>query len=307
MGKSGKLKISVIICTYNRVQLLQKAILSLAEQTMSKSDYEIIVIDNASTDNTKNIVYHISSQVPNLRYIYEPNQGLSYARNRGIQEAKGEVIAFIDDDAVASQDWLNQLMNAFDCVKPAPSCVGGKVIPIWEASQPSWLVDELLMDLAIVNWGDSAHFLHYPDKCIIGANMAFKKRELIKAGGFSNKLGRKKYCLLSNEENLLLSEMQKQGKRIYYKPEACVYHHIPKSRLSKKFFIKRAYWQGVSDYVLNYELGGKKNSIAFLIRGIFFMIVNSVRGLLARDGMERMRRLRAAAHSFGYIIGRLRF
>ena len=102
-------KLSVIICTYNRVELLGKCVNSLMTQTARKENYEIIVIDNNSTDNTADLIRKIKIINSNLRYVKEANQGLSYARNRGWKEAKGEYIAYIDDDCKADNNWCKHI------------------------------------------------------------------------------------------------------------------------------------------------------------------------------------------------------
>jgi len=90
--------ISVIVCTYNRAELLRELLPTLCEQTVAFTQYEVIVIDNGSTDHTKTVAAVFAARYPQVRYCYEPRQGLSHARNRGWQEAKGDYVAYIDDD-----------------------------------------------------------------------------------------------------------------------------------------------------------------------------------------------------------------
>src|SRR5690349_21431211 len=126
------IRISAIIPTYNRADYLGNAIQSLIEQTLPIEQYEILVIDNCSTDRTRQIVCEDFAHVPNLRYIYEPVLGLSQARNTGWQQARGDYVAYLDDDAIASSQWLEKILFTFRTVTPIPGCVGGKVEPIWE-------------------------------------------------------------------------------------------------------------------------------------------------------------------------------
>jgi glycosyltransferase involved in cell wall biosynthesis len=241
------IQISAVICTFNRASYLRKAIQSLVEQTLDVGRYEILVVDNRSTDDTKRVVTEEFSHIANLRYFYEPIQGLSQARNTGWQNATGEYVAYLDDDAIASPQWLETIVAVFETITPKPGGVGGKVEPIWEAPQPSWLDDNFLPFLTIVDWSDVATILDDKRRYIAGANMAFPKSVLALIQGFQVELGRKGNKLLSNEELILLNELKKKGYTIYYDPKILVKHHVVSSRLSQKWFTQRLYWQGVSN------------------------------------------------------------
>ena len=247
------IKISAIICTYNRSRYICKAIDSLLEQTLDCKEYEILVIDNGSTDETKSLVLKNYSTVTNLHYIFDPKQGLSYARNTGLKNAKGKYLAYLDDDAIASKNWLEKILEVFQSIKPEPGAVGGKIDPIWEISRPSWLCDDLLQYLTILDWSNKAIILEQ-DKFIAGANMAIPKKILEKVGGFKLNLGRIGNKLLSNEEIVLLGEIKKLGLNIYYDPQILVKHHISKNRITQSYFLSRFYWQGVSDAVTKIDL-----------------------------------------------------
>lgn len=239
------LQISAIICTFNRVDYLQKAIESLITQTIASDSYEILVIDNCSTDATKKVVAKEYCHIPNLRYIYESVQGLSQARNTGWQNAKGSFVAYLDDDAIASSQWLEQICKAFETIQPQPGCVGGKTEPVWESVRPLWLPDELLSYLTIVDWSDEPIFLK-DNQFVAGANMAVPRSLLSELGGFTLDLGRKGKNLLSCEEILLRDQIRDKGYEIYYDPDISVKHHIPDSRLTQSWFTQRLYWQGIS-------------------------------------------------------------
>lgn len=245
MEYNVSVKISAIICTYNRAEYLRKAIKSLVEQTLSKDNYEIIIVDNASEDNTKEVVKEFSD-VSNLRYIYEAKLGLAQARNTGWQAAKGEYVAYIDDDTTASPSWLKKVLEVYGSVTPQPGCVGGKIEPIWEAPRPSWLPDSKLGDLAIVNWSDKPVILS-EEQWLAGANMSLPKKILEEVNGFQIGLGRTGNKLFTGEDILLQRQLIRKGYSCFYHPEILVWHHIPASRLTKSWFIKRAFWQGVSD------------------------------------------------------------
>jgi len=143
-------KMSVIICTRNRAEYLQEAIKSLLDQSLQKNLYEIIIVDNRSTDNTKDIIKKFSKS-KNIRYIYEPILGLSQARNAGLKNARGKYVAYLDDEAVASKNWLETILETFESVKPRPGCIGGKIEPIWESPRPKWLSKETEIFITILD------------------------------------------------------------------------------------------------------------------------------------------------------------
>jgi glycosyltransferase involved in cell wall biosynthesis len=244
------LPISAVICTHNRAEYLPKAIQSLTEQNMSKNDYEIIVVDNCSTDSTKAVVEQFSNNA-NLKYIYEPTVGLSYARNTGWQNASGKYVAYLDDDAIACREWLSKIVEVFETVTPQPGCVGGKVEPIWEAKRPEWLSDWLLDGLTVVDWSDTPHVIdNLAVEWLVGANIAFPKDLLSQVGGFSSDLGRIGKKLLGGEEVFLGKQIIKAGRTCFYHPEISVRHHIQSYRLEKSWFVRRYYGQGISDAVM---------------------------------------------------------
>jgi len=243
-------RISAVVCTHNRVPYLKKAIQSLLGQRLHRSAFEIIVVDNASTGNTKRVVDAYVGKIANFSYVYEPQLGLSQARNTGFRHAVGEFIAYLDDDAVASENWLSSALKAFDTTAPQVGCVAGKVDPIWEAPRPLWLPDELLPYLTVLNLSEKARFLANSE-LIVGTNMVFPRACLEKVGGFSSSLGRKGKRLLSNEELVLRKLLEQQGFRTYYEPKMCVGHYVARERLCKRWFTKRLFWQGVSEVAGN--------------------------------------------------------
>lgn len=239
--------ISAIICTHNRAEYLTKAIQSLVDQRTPKDKYEIIIVDNRSTDSTKQKVEKFSN-VKNIKYLYEPTLGLSYARDTGWRNASGKYIAYLDDDAIASPVWLDKILDVFETITPKPGCVGGKTEPIWEAPRPKWLSDELATGLTIIDWSDTPHFLlDLSQKWLVGANIAFPADVLKRVGGFTSGLDRAGKNLLSGGDVFLENQILKAGYSCFYHPEIVVSHHIPRSRLEKRWFIRRYYWQGISD------------------------------------------------------------
>ena len=224
--------------------------MSLVDQSLDKTRYEIIVVDNCSTDDTKKIVLCSCVKVINLEYVYEPVLGLSQARNTGWKNAKGNYVAFLDDDAIADKYWLEKILSTFNTVTPSPGAVGGKVVPMWECPKPDWISDNLLGFYSVVDWSDNTIIIN-DKQYLAGANISFPKHILKSLGGFKTGLGRKGKKLLSNEEILIRKEIEKIGYKIYYNPDIVVKHHIPRSRVTKKWLLRRFYWQGVSNGALS--------------------------------------------------------
>lgn len=244
------IRISSIICTHNRAAYLTKAIQSLVDQHTPRDNYEIIIVDNCSTDSTKEVVKKFSG-VNNIRYIHESTLGLSFARNTGWRNAKGEYVAYLDDDAIACPDWLNKILEVFETLTPMPGCVGGKTEPLWEAPRPKWLSDDLVTGLTAIDWSDIPHAITDLDQqWLVGANIAFPSEVLRRIGGFVSGLDRIGKNLLSGGDIFLEKQILKAGYTCFYHPEIIVSHLVPKSRLDKRWFIKRYYSQGFSDAVM---------------------------------------------------------
>lgn len=243
------MKITSIICTYNLCEELKKAIQSLTRQTLAKKDYEILVVDNASTDGTREVVKQFETE-ENLRYIFEPNPGLSHARNIGWQEAQGGIIAYLDHDAIACPEWLECILDAFLTV-PDVGAVGGKVRPIWGAPRPVWLSDKMMHSLSVLDWSDAPIFLT-DEQWLVGANISFPRNLLEEVGGFSADLSRMGKNLLSNDEILMLKQIKARGFKVFYHPQIMVEHLVPANRLRKNWFKRRYYWQGISTAILDY-------------------------------------------------------
>jgi glycosyltransferase involved in cell wall biosynthesis len=303
------IRISAVIPTFNRAGYLRKAISSLVEQTLSQDQYEIIVVDNCSTDDTKQVVAEFS-HVANLRYIFEPVQGLNRARNTGWQHAYGEYVAFTDDDAVVATDWLEQILYTFESVAPQAGCVGGRVEPIWEVPRPVWLPDELMILYTITTMSHPKMLAK--EEAILGANIAFRKSALETVGGFLPTLDRIGQKLLSNGETLIQMELERIKIFRFFSPDIMVKHHIPASRLTQKWMLRRMYWQGVSDAlfeVYSSKLQGWQRIRLGLYRLRRLICKESTwRAFVSSfDTAEEFRSKCYAYSGWGYILGLLGF
>jgi glycosyltransferase involved in cell wall biosynthesis len=166
-------RITATICTYDRYDLLAKAVASLTRQNLAAADYEILVVDNSPSATKSKQISKSYLGIPNLRWIVEKTSGLSNARNAATGEARAPIIAFIDDDAIANRTWLEGLLSAFSEFGKKANVVGGRVDPIWGVARPAWLPDSLLGYVSVVNWGGSARFAAATE-WVAGTNIAFR-------------------------------------------------------------------------------------------------------------------------------------
>ncbi|MGB3513621.1 MAG: glycosyltransferase [Microcoleaceae cyanobacterium] len=265
--------ISAIICTHNRDTYLGAAIDSLLAQDFPGS-FEVVVVDNASSDRTREVV-EARFPHPHLKYVYEPVTGLSVARNTGAREANGEILAYLDDDAVASSQWLKVLHEAYQSNEKL-AIAGGKVTLIWPEgiSPPKWISPELSGNLGYYDLGDRVVYINQPGLTPRGLNYSIRRTFLEQIGGFDTNLGRVGKKLLSNEELHTTELAIKQGWQVAYFPEALVAHNVAPERLRPSWFIERSWWQGISECYReqlagNAGLGQLSRGGERMIRGVY--------------------------------------
>jgi glycosyltransferase involved in cell wall biosynthesis len=217
---------------------------SVAAQLLPDSvSWEVIVVDNNSTDQTREVAEgYCRKYSERFRYVFEPQQGLSRARNAGIRAARGEIVAFIDDDVIAEPSWLRNLTASLHDGKCAGA--GGRIIPPLDFTPPDWLTvggetDLVGALLPLFDLGDQACKMNRPP---YGTNMAFRKNMFDKHGMFRTDLGRCGNSLLMGEDIEFGNRLMSAGECLRYEPLAVVEHPVPKERLSKKWF--RAWWLG---------------------------------------------------------------
>jgi glycosyltransferase involved in cell wall biosynthesis len=245
--------VSIIICTHNRADYLKQNLCKIVEVKYDYKDVELLVIDNNSTDKTKIICSEFINLHPEIkiRYIFESKLGLSNARNRGIDEALGEYIIFLDDDAYPEPGWLEEIMATFR--ETNADAVGGKVDLIYEEPKPEWLTPELELALTKIDWGDKRKKIVYPKEWLAGANIGFRK-SVFQQYKFSPNLGRIGNSLISGEEIELCMKVQRDDGALFYTPKAVVKHVVNPSRLQKEFFKKRTFFGGVSEAIISIKM-----------------------------------------------------
>jgi GT2 family glycosyltransferase len=231
------MKINVILCTYNRCQTLAKALESVAAQVLpAATDWEVLVVDNNSRDRTRAVVEDFCRRHPGrFHYLIEPQQGLSHARNAGIQEARGDILAFMDDDVTVEPTWLHNLTAALHDGKWAGA--GGRIVLEWPSTLPPWVSTDgpyARTPFPDFDEGQEAKELTRPP---FGTNMAFRKSMFETYGCFRTDLGLCANNLLSNEDTEFGRRLMVAGERLRYEPSAVVYHPVAPERISKKYFL----------------------------------------------------------------------
>jgi glucosyl-dolichyl phosphate glucuronosyltransferase len=237
MNAATEPDVSVIVATYNRCEILRGALDSLLHQETAGTKYEVIVADNNSTDDTRRVVEELRAQSPHvdLIYCFEPEQGVSYARNRAIAHARAPILAFTDDDIRPALDWVAAVDEGFKRF-PEADCIGGKVLPDPGIKFPEWLTEKHWTPLALLNLGDEPLVLDVQNGAgLVGANLAMRTAALKEVGAFRPQLQRVKGGIGSLEDTELELRLSMAGKRLMYVPELIVYTQVIDERLDKAY------------------------------------------------------------------------
>jgi glycosyltransferase involved in cell wall biosynthesis len=253
-------RLSVIICTRNRAGYLRLCLEGLKKQTAPASSFEVIVVNNGSTDETSALVAEYSREMGNLTVLREPEPGISRARNTGWIRARSSWVAYLDDDAVPEPDWTEQALKFTTEACPEAGVIGGRATPIWEAERPEWLNGRVASQLAIIDWPQSGWI--EKDQWVAGANIIYRRDLLERLGGFDPSLGRTDKNLMSCEEALLNEQILDAGYRVYFAREMSVRHHVQPERMKFGWLIRRAYWNGRSHIAMQVMLGRLKEERA---------------------------------------------
>ncbi len=269
------MKISIIISTYNRSKLLEITLKNLLSLNCDNSfKYEIIIVDNNSNDNTKETVQSYISKNKRFKYLFEPKQGVSNARNTGINNAKGEILAFTDDDVKIEEDWLQNIVNFsynqdFDAL-------GGKVIPLYPIDTPQWIKDcndILCGPIVCHDYGETIQTYNNLMLPFIGANMIFKHKTLDEIGGFNVLIGLGLGTM--GEDSEIFRRLQKYNKKIIYNPNIIIFHPIERNRMNLKYIAQWHISQGKYLTFKNLEINNKALICIFGVpRYLFREVIN---------------------------------
>jgi glucosyl-dolichyl phosphate glucuronosyltransferase len=293
------MKITVILCTFNRSQSLSKALESVAaSQLPASTEWEVLIVDNNSTDQTRAVADEFCRKLPaRFRYAFEPQPGKSHALNRGIREAQGEVLAFMDDDVTVEPAWLYNLTAP---LQDAPwSGVGGRIVPPLTFSPPPWLALEGAYDLggilALFDKGQEAAEL---TEAPFGTNMAFRKEVFEKYGLFRPDLGPCPGSEIRGEDTEFGRRVLKGGARLWYEPAAIVHHAVPENRLRKDYFLRFLYDHGRASI----REQGRKPTLRFLLSiSLRSLPTRSIAWLSTFDSQKRFQSKCMVWMTFGQI------
>lgn len=237
------IKLSVIIPTRNRSESLRNVLNSLALQTLPSAGFEVVVADNGSQDNTKNIVDSYQGRIKNLHYFYVSTPGLHVGRNLGLQVSSGDILAYLDDDVTVHSSWASAITSRFGSDENIV-LVGGPCLPHWEETPPDWINDFViaknegwkLNQLSLIDLGPIPKFISALD--VYGCNFSIRKDVLFEFGGFHPDGLPNEFIKYRGDGETHISKLiDSSHKMVFYEPLAGVTHCIPASRLKKEYFI----------------------------------------------------------------------
>jgi glycosyltransferase involved in cell wall biosynthesis len=262
------IRVSLIVPTYNRAERLLQSLRSFRDQSLHPSRYEILVVDNNSTDETREVAHAgLRDAACEWRYLLEPRQGLHCARNRGILEARGEIVVFGDDDIVAAPTWLERLAGEFDG-DASVGIVGGKVKPLWDDTPPTWIYDygseRVHPVFAYLDYGDER--LELSTDYVFGCNFAIRRTLAIEIGGsFPDTFPNHLRHLSGTGENGMIDKARRLGYKVLYSPGALVHHYADVKRANLPYFIDRYRRWAIEDAFEQFRQRSKSSAAARLM------------------------------------------
>jgi GT2 family glycosyltransferase len=270
---------TIIVCTHNRETIVARAVEAALHQAAAVGG-DVIVVNNASTDGTAEVLEALRARsAGRLEVLLEPIVGLSAARNRGLEQARGEVAVFLDDDAVPRPGWLAALLAPF--TRASVACTGGRIVAQFPGPAPAWFSPALAPAVSGFDLGDSPRRLRYGrpgDVYPYGANIAFRASDVDLVGGFSTAVGLKGRQLFAHEETDLCYRLEEIGREIVYAPAAVVDHHVGAERLTPDWFLER------------HRAGGYSAAIFVLRNRGALRAISRLRWLYGRALLPRARR-----------------
>lgn len=295
------IKVTVAIPTYNRADFLRQTLAGIAEQQFPRDHFEVLVIDNNSTDHTRAVVEEFAGTRPAPRYLREEKQGLDYARNRAIAEARGEVIVFGDDDILVRPDWLAQMaVPLMADSERTIGAIGGEVIPVFPDGLPDW-VREWHAPLAFRADTGPLAARHSP----MGANLAFPAWVFAQIGPFHTALDRAAGNYFSGGDSEMIRRVRQAGLEVWFSPAAAVKHQMPASRTTFRYARRHAFDSARSRVIDRAGQPGAKGYLAgrFLAnvaKALGFALLALINAVLFRSGAARKALVRSW-RSCGYL------
>ncbi len=239
--------ITVCICTYNRPDYIRGCLDGLRQQTVPSNQFEILVVDSASTGDVPAQLARMVVEIDNARVLRIEQPGISIARNAGARQARAAYVAYIDDDAIPAADWVERIVAAIGAGDRPPSLIGGRILPRWEAPLPAWWPAQLRGVLSIIECEGEGEYRTGQLPAGLepyGANMVVHVPSLFAVGGFGASIGRLGKVLLSDEEVQVAWRMQAAGHLARYNSRIVVQHRIQATRLTPGWLLSRLYLAG---------------------------------------------------------------
>ncbi|MCW5548777.1 MAG: glycosyltransferase family 2 protein [Opitutaceae bacterium] len=262
-------RVTVIICTYNRADLLRQTLAGVAQQDYPAGELEVLVIDNNSRDATPAVVAEFAGTPHPPRHVRETAQGLDHARNRGLAEARGDILLFADDDILVEPDWVRQMAAPFagDDVHRI-GCVGGEVVPVFPDGLPDW-IREWHAPLAFRQDAGPVPPPHSP----MGANFAFPRRVFEKVGPFAAGLDRKGAALFGGGDAEMVRRVRAAGYEVWFAPAAKVLHQMPASRTTFRYAARHAFDSARSRVA---DRAGRPGAAGYLLSRFFVNLLKTL-------------------------------
>ncbi len=244
-------RVTVAVCTFNRSRHLRACVDALAAQTFAVDGFDILIVDNASTDDTSEVAAELAARHANVLYVFAPKQGAGPARNEAMRQTKTPLLAYMDDDQIARPDWLANLVAPFDAV-PDLAIAGGEVLPVWETPRPDWLDDSFLKFYSVdLGWSKVARPLA-DGEWLLEGNICFDVEALRRAGGFDERFGPRGTAFVYGE-GFVIEVIRRAGGIAWYVPGAIADHLVHADRMTPDWYAQRVFWQGVTDSVVDDE------------------------------------------------------
>lgn len=300
---SSAINYTVVLCTHNHLGKLKRTLTDLGKLSTPQAPWELLIIDNASTDGTSDFLGTMDWREIGLpaRVIHEERLGLSNARNRGIQESRGDYILFIDDDETPDPEWLTSYENAI--INDKPDSLGGRIEVYFEDGiRPPWLQDELLGFLGKLDHGPEPYRLTEPNTPIFGGNFVFRKDIFGRIGDFDADLGRKGTTNTGGEDTEIYERMIAFNCDVRWVPNAVIHHRIQAGKLNRNYFIDLHYRQGCAEGLR--KRGTKSRFPRMYLFPQLWRALIAVIKQWAREGRNTtLRKEMNVAYFLGYIRG----
>ncbi|MBL6455006.1 glycosyltransferase [Belnapia sp. T6] len=277
--------VTACLVTHNRPHYVRSCLESLRVQSIGLDGFDIIVVDSCCRPEVSAELAAMVATVPNARLLREDRPGASVARNRGAAASNADYIAYLDDDALAMPDWIEQIQRVVVEHDPWPGVLGGKVVPEWEAPLPDWWPESLRGILSIIEWDGRGEFRSSQVPAGLepyGVNMVVLRKPLLELGGFAEKLGRVAGLLLSDEDVQVAWRLQDHGLSAWYDSRIVVRHQIQAVRLRPEWLLDRLYWQGASTVATQRILGSGNQVWRDLPRRLLVEALTLPAGLLPK-------------------------